>query len=109
MAKYYVQSGSFRGIVNSIDADRAALWAIHTVMQRVVPLDSDQPVQTFESDEHLALGETIQLSERGFDDDQSSVVDTFEAFRHWYELLQTMDKLQSVLFNVETELQEACV
>lgn len=109
MAKYYVQSGSFKGIVDSIDADRAALWAIHNVMQRVVPLDSDQPIQTFESDEHLALGETIHLSERGFDDHESSVVDTFEAFRHWYELLQAMDKLQSVLFTVDSALQEECV
>ena len=32
MAKFYVQSGSFRGIVDSYDEESAAVWAIHRVM-----------------------------------------------------------------------------
>ena len=39
MAKFYVQSGTLRAIIDSEDAERAALWAVHTAMEQVMPLN----------------------------------------------------------------------
>ncbi|MEQ1830745.1 MAG: hypothetical protein ABL921_32640 [Pirellula sp.] len=100
MAKFYIQSGTLRAVVDSADADRAALWAVHTAMEQVMPLDdSDGILCNHDSGpaNMIALGETIQLSEVGFDQDDRLHVDTFEAFQHWNQLYQAMDKLQKLL------------
>jgi hypothetical protein len=39
MAKFYIQSGSIRAVVDSVDIDRAALWAVNEVMSSTLPLD----------------------------------------------------------------------
>ena len=41
MAKFYVQSGTFRSVVAADSARKAALWAVHQVMQQVLPTDED--------------------------------------------------------------------
>jgi hypothetical protein len=100
MAKYYVQSGTLRAIIDSADADRAALWAIHTAMQQVMPIDSGDELDS-PSDPVLAkrimLGETIHLSEIGFDRLDGLQIDTFEAFCHWNQLIQAVEKLEKIL------------
>ena len=101
MAKFYVQSGTLRAIVDSADAERAALWAVHIAMEQVIPLDSDDEVLVQDSDgptNMIALAETIQLSEVGFDREDCLQIDTLEAFQHWNQLLQAVEKLQR-LFN----------
>jgi hypothetical protein len=100
MAKFYIQSGTLRAIVDSADADRAALWAVHTVMEQVMPLDDNEATDVLEENGSRgwnALGETIQLSEIGFDRDDCLRVDTFEAFQHWNQLLQAIEKLHKIL------------
>jgi len=100
MAKFYVQSGTLRAIVDSADADRAALWAIHSAMEQIMPLDSIDDVE-WHGDvgpaNMIALAETIQLSEAGFDRTDCLHVDTLEAFQHWNQLIQAIEKLQKVL------------
>lgn len=39
MAKFYVQSGTVRSIIDSEDAERAALWVVHRAMDSTLPLD----------------------------------------------------------------------
>jgi len=100
MAKFYVQSGTLRAIIDSADAERAALWAIHTAMEKIIPLDSVDEVRIENQlgpANMIALAETIQLSEVGFDRDDCLKVDTLEAFQHWNQLFQAMEKLQSIL------------
>ena len=99
MAKFYVQSGTLRAIVNSADAERAALWAVHTAMEQVIPLDSVDEflVQGMVGPTNMiALAETIQLSEVGFDCDDCLQIDTLETFQHWIQLLQAVEKLQRI-------------
>jgi len=100
MAKFYVQSGTLRAIIDSEDAERAALWAVHTAMEQVMPLDSEnQSVEMFTSgpSNMIALAETIELSEVGFDREDCLRIDTFDAFQHWNLLLKAVEKLNSLL------------
>jgi hypothetical protein len=115
MAKFYVQSGSVRSVVDSVDLDRAALWAVNDVMDHALSLDgeslegdlyneSDCETEDFGSAkldatkpiaESRYLGATVRISEIGFDRDDAMVVDTLEVFRHWYELFQAVSVLSA--------------
>ena len=100
MAKFYVQSGTLRAIVDSADAERAALWAVHAAMEQVMPLESDHADAEMFSNgpaEMIALAETIELSELGFDREDCLRIDTFQAFQHWNQLLKAVEKLHSLL------------
>lgn len=115
MAKFYVQSGSVRSVVDSVDLDRAALWAVNEVMDHALSLDgeslegdlyneSDYETEDFgfaklDATKPIAesryLGATVRISEIGFDRDDAMVVDTLEVFRHWYELFQAVSVLSA--------------
>ena len=100
MAKFYVQSGTLRAIIDSADAERAALWAVHTAMEQVMPLESEHATVEMVSSgptDMIALSETIELSEVGFDREDCLRIDTFQAFQHWSQLLKAVEKLHSLL------------
>ena len=122
MAKFYVQSGTLRAVVDSASADRAALWAIHQAMQQIAPVEttSDDNVasannsrtqvfgnqgfdaqgfvnKSFVAQDFISLGDSIYLSEVGFDQEDSLRVDTFAAFREWHELWHALEKLEALL------------
>jgi hypothetical protein len=107
MAKFYVQSGTLKAIVDSADAQRAALWAVHQAMQQIAPIE-DPPerdcdrssldcVAPSAQPNFISLGDTIMLSEIGFDRDDHESVDTFEAFREWHALWHALEKLESLM------------
>lgn len=108
MAKFYIQSGTLRAIVDSADADRAALWAIHHTLECVTPLAIDdleidgEAIMLNRADTERTpkvLGETIALSELGFDDPEALVVDTWQAFHEWYALLRAVEKLEKLFID----------
>jgi len=104
MAKFYVQSGTLRAIIDSEDAERAALWAVHTAMEQVMPLESGHSSieMTAQGPSNMiALAETIELSEIGFDRHDCLRVDTFDAFQHWNLLLKAVEKLHTLLDGTE--------
>ena len=41
MAKYYVQSGAMRGIVDCYDSECAAVWVVNRVMNQIPILSED--------------------------------------------------------------------
>lgn len=80
MPKYYVQSGSFRGIVARDNAQAAARWAVETVMKQCDlcdPNDMKKDVGLFR------LGKSIVVSERGFSRGDRVCVPTSEAVLEW--------------------------
>lgn len=96
MAKFYVESGSVRAVVDSVDLERAALWVVNLVMGDVLPLDVSEDEGEFEEPKELNahyLGETIRISERGFERDDAWIVDTLESFRHWYDLFHAVSTM----------------
>ena len=109
MAKYYVESGTIRTILDSMDVDRAVLWVINEAMEATLPLgDADQlSFQTplIPKPSH-ALGTQVYVSEQGFDRNDAMFVDTFEAFRHWYELFQAMNFVSAKLEKVEANVSQ---
>jgi hypothetical protein len=82
MAKFYVESGSFRGIVDSDNAETAAVWAIHRVMQ---PPRSQEPK---DADGLFRLQDDIRVSEKGFGRYEARRIETRDAFLNWARLVK---------------------
>ena len=101
MAKFYVQSGTLRTIIDSQDVERAALWAVHQAMQQIAPIDDE--ASACDKSQHsvegglIILGESIEISEIGFDRDDAAKIDTFDAFHEWHCLVKAIDRLEKLL------------
>jgi hypothetical protein len=93
MAKYYVQSGTIRGVVDCYDAECAAVWAVNLVMLRSAEsIDTD--LESANVDVGLfALDDTVRISERGFDRSDCIEIDTHMAFVHWHQLRKAIEML----------------
>ena len=91
MAKYYVQSGNLRRVVSSGSAERAALWVVHQAMQQIAPQFREGEPAAAEVAETVVLDDVIAVSEVGFDRSDALEVETFEAFRKWYSLCESLD------------------
>lgn len=90
MPKYYVQSGSFRGIVVRQNAQAAASWAVESVMKQAKAIDLDS------NDAQIGLfrlGKTIGVSQRGFDRKQRQKVATCDAVRDWMIAQQASEQI----------------
>ncbi len=103
MAKFYVQSGLVSHVITANDAFSAALWAMHLVMEDVVPIDqvnwldeADQPEHGF-ADGLFKLGDTISVSEVGFGRDEAGVYDTADTLAEWNQLVIAMARLEARL------------
>ncbi|GIX00876.1 MAG: hypothetical protein KatS3mg111_4208 [Pirellulaceae bacterium] len=103
MAKYYVQSGNVRMVVDADEADKAALWVIHRTMQQVVPVYEEDELTPQEKSELgvlqgiMVLGNTLHISEIGFDRPDAAQFDTFELLVEWNQLMVALDRLASML------------
>ena len=96
MAKYYVQSGTLRTVVQAEESRKAALWAVHQVMQQVIPLDEDSPSAT--SSEPAVLSAKIKINERGFDHEDSQELRTMDVVTEWNQMVIALDRLESILY-----------
>ena len=103
MAKYYVQSGNIRSVIAADDAEKAALWVVHKAMQQIVPVyEDDEPTPEEKSERVfvqgvMVLGNSIRVSEVGFDSAENDERDTFELVMHWHQLMAALTKLDSWL------------
>jgi hypothetical protein len=91
MAKFYVQTGNLKRIIDSASAELAAVWAVHQAMQQIAPQFTELPKKPITRDEVVVLGDNIQISEVGFDNGDSQSIETFTAFRKWYALCELVD------------------
>jgi hypothetical protein len=102
MPKFYVQSGNVRTIISADDAEKAALWAVHCAMRQVVPvyeeceLSPEQKSQQSLCEGVRVLGNTVRISEVGFDHDDCCSLDTFELIVHWNQLMVALSRLESL-------------
>ncbi len=101
MAKFYVQSGSFRLIVDATDARRAALWTVHRALEQILPnqdeeLDVDH-LPACEPVGAMVLGDAIRLSERGFDTTDTTQFETLDVVSEWSQLMMALSKMESDL------------
>jgi hypothetical protein len=103
MAKYYVQSGTVRTVISADDCEKAALWVVHRAMQQVVPVYDDAELTPQEKGEVaivqgvMVLGNTVNLSEVGFDREDATALDTFELVVQWHQLMVALSRLEKLL------------
>lgn len=103
MAKYYIQSGTMKAVISADDTRKAALWAVHRVMQQVLPMD-DESRSVEEKSQGLAaqggvmvLDGRIRLSESGFDRDDAQQICTAEVVTEWNQLMVALSRLEGLL------------
>ena len=106
MAKYYVQSGTMRTVVQAESSRKAALWAVHQAMQQVLPMDDDPPVSVELNTENVSdgvavLSQRLRISERGFDREDSTSMPTMGVVTEWNELVVTLDRLEKMLYHAK--------
>ena len=99
MSKFYVQSGSIRGIVDCYDSECAAVWIVNRVMEQVAPVSDEALYDGGENADvgMFALEDSIQISEQGFDRDDCEVIDTHMAFVHWHQLKRAIEAIHQQL------------
>lgn len=101
MAKFYVESGSVQAVVNCVDVEGAALWAVNLVMDEMNSLDlfgEDDVLLNNENAECHFLDETILVSEQGFGRSNAVAVETKSAIQEWFELYQAISMMDSEIF-----------
>jgi hypothetical protein len=99
MAKFYIQSGSIRGIVDCYDSECAAVWIVNRVMEQISPIDEEA---LYDGDDNgdvgmFALDDSIRISEQGFDRDDCEVIDTHLAFVQWHQLKRAIEAIHKQL------------
>jgi DNA mismatch repair ATPase MutS len=103
MAKFYVQSGTLRSVIDTDEVQKAALWVVHRVMQQIAPIYDDCTLTPDQKEDRamleglLVLDDSIRISEQGFDRDDATEIETFEAVMHWHQLMIALDKLEKLL------------
>ncbi len=103
MAKFYVQSGTVRTVISADDAEKAALWVVHKSLQQVVPIYDDVELTPSEKNDvaivqgMMVLGNSIAISEIGFDRDDAQQLDTFELVVQWHQLMVALSRLEELL------------
>lgn len=118
MAKFYVQSGTFRSVVAADSTRKAALWAVHQVMQQVLPTDEDtdslphatadttssQPTSPIQNHDRLdgstpvaVLDSRVRISERGYDRSDCAEMPTMEVVAEWNQMVLTLDRLHQMM------------
>jgi hypothetical protein len=105
MPKYYVSSGNFQLIIEADHPRAAAIWAVHRCLSAVTPFVSEQyDENTIDSDviaettePQRRLGETVCVSEQGFDGADEQELATLPVVAEWSRLLVALDRLQQQL------------
>ncbi len=99
MAKFYLQSGTARLILDCEDSDKASLWFIHRAMESISPvyeddtLDEHRKLDTAIVESLLDLGPTINVSEQGFDRDDAEQIETYDVVVYWHQLMIALTRL----------------
>ena len=104
MAKFYVQSGTMRTVVQAESSRKAALWAVHQAMQQVLPVEDDSAASPESKSEHVSrdgvavLSQRVSISQRGFDREDSTSLTTMDIVREWNDLVVTLNRLERMLY-----------
>lgn len=96
MAKFYIQSRNVSFVVSAHDAEGAALWAMHQIIESKVDesnIECEASIYLPMLDGLAEFDETILCSEIGLGRDEAGVLDTDTIFRHWRQLMKAADSL----------------
>lgn len=101
MAKYYVESGTVRLIVDAADARRAALWAVHRTLEHILPQEEEEldvdNLPTCQPVGAMVLGDAIRMSERGFGNTEATRFETLDIVSEWSQLMLAISRMEDEL------------
>ena len=107
MAKFYIQSGEVSFVVTAQDAEGAALWAMHRVIDSMID-DSLESALAYEElgmdlppmlpyepvlDGLAEFGPQINVSECGFGYHEAGLLETENVFKQWRQLMSAAEQL----------------
>jgi hypothetical protein len=107
MPKFYVQSGTLEMVLQAKDSRCAAIWAAHRTLSQSLPFLCDEVEDYTKLADLTRLGETIRVSQRGFDRHDAAIFDTLDVVSEWNQLLVALDRLQAAVGNAECGVQSA--
>ncbi len=93
MAKFYVSSKNVRLVVQAADAEGAALWAIHQVIEQKLEstsqiIDGQRITAAFAD-----WDKTISVSEQGFERFEAGSFITEDTVQHYVELIVALERI----------------
>ena len=101
MPKFYVQSGSLEMVLQAKGGRCAAIWAAHRTLGQSLPFLCEETGDYAQLADLTRLGDTIRVSQRGFDRHDAAVFDTLDIVSEWNQLLVALDRLQAAVGNGE--------
>lgn len=100
MARFRIESGTMRLVVQAYDAHKAAIWAVHCNMQRMLPVDPGglppAPADCREMDEFLFVQPEDASAGEGRTDRQWRF-STLELVHQWHQLISALAELDAEL------------
>jgi hypothetical protein len=105
MPKFYVQSGNVELVTTAIHSRGAAIWGVHRTLSQSLPFLCDQATDFSSLDGLTRLGDTIRVSEQGFDRPDAAEFDTLDIVSEWNRLLVAIDRLHERLESAERGVQ----
>ena len=106
MAKFYVESGALRMMVQADDAEKAALWAVHKALQQVLPMEEESGEDRLSlSDKQrrvvakgcMILGDSLRLSEVGYGRADATRFATYDLVNEWSKLMLALARFEEQL------------
>ena len=111
MPKFYVQSGSLEMVLQANDSRCAAIWAAHRTLSQSLPFLCEDaavrgshhaaPADYTQLADLTRLGDTIRVSQRGFDRHDAAVFPTLDIVSEWNQLLVALDRLQAAVASAD--------
>ena len=93
MPKFYVQSGSLEMVLEAMNSRCAAIWAAHRTLSEALPFLCEEPADYSQLADTTRLGDTMRVSQRGFDRHDALEFDTLDVVSEWNQLLVALDRL----------------
>ena len=93
MPKFYVQSGGLKMVLQARDSRCAAIWAAHRTLSQSLPFLCEEAADYAELADLTRLGETICVSQQGFDRDNAAIFETLDVVSEWNQLLVAIDRI----------------
>jgi hypothetical protein len=103
MPTYYVQSGSFRKIIEAESNRRAAVSAVQLTIEQVLSLDEEMIeggedcVLSRTKDSYAVLSGRLFVSEIGFEASDAVELQTKDIVKEWNHFVATLDRLERLL------------
>jgi hypothetical protein len=107
MPKFYIQSGTLDMVLQARDSRSAAIWAAHRTLSQSLPFLCDDPADYTLLADLTRLGETICVSQRGFDREDAAVYETLDVVSEWNRLLVALDRLTASVASAKCGVRSA--